>query len=217
MTPAAARAFIEANTRPRAHPLVPEITLRLASEITPIWKESEDGLLSRGAEPPFWAFPWPGGIAVARYLLDQPEEAAGRYVFDVAAGSGIGAIAAAMAGARRAAAADIDPLARVAIGLNAALNGIKVAVPPGDPLARPAPAADTVLAGDVFYERPLAERILPWLRAVTHRGARVLIADPGRAYLPAHGLKPLARYDVATTRELEDREMRETVVYRLTA
>ena len=160
---------------------------------------------------------WPGGVATARYLLDQPNVARGRGVLDIAAGCGIAAIAAARAGAQRVVAADIDPLARQAITLNAALNGVDVEIAADDLLAAPAPETDLILAGDVFYERALAATMLPWLDAARARGADVLIADPGRAYLPAHRLEPLMRYSVATTMELEDREMRETVIYRLGA
>ena len=217
MTPQQAAAFIAANTHAASHPLVPEIPVHLATEITPIWQASEDSLDAPGRDPPFWAFAWPGGVATARYLLDQPHIARGRKVVDIAAGGGIAAIAAARAGARRVVAADIDPLARQAIALNAALNGVEVEIAADDLLAAPPPAADLILAGDVFYERPLAARMLPWLGAARARGAEVLIADPGRAYLPADGLEPLIRYSVATTMELEDREMRETVIYRLGA
>ena len=217
MTPQEISDFIAANTQVGAHPLVPEIRIHLATEITPIWQASEDSLDAHGVEPPFWAFVWPGGVATARTLLDDPRIAAGRDVLDIAAGCGIAAIAAARASATRVLAADIDPLARAAITLNAALNGADVEIAGDDLLTAPPPEADLILAGDVFYERALAARILPWLDAARARGAEVLIADPGRAYLPKDRLEPLTRYDVATTLELEDREMRETVIYRLRA
>jgi predicted nicotinamide N-methyase len=217
LTPQEGSDFIAANTRAGTHPLVPEIRIHLATEITPIWQASEDSLDASGVEPPFWAFAWPGGVATARYLLDQPQIAQGRVVLDIAAGCGIAAIAAARAGAERVLAADIDPLARAAITLNAALNGLGVEIARDDLLAAPPPEADLILAGDVFYERALAAKILPWLDAARARGAEVLIADPGRAYLPKDRLEPLTRYHVATTMELEDREMRETVIYRLRA
>jgi predicted nicotinamide N-methyase len=196
---------------------VPEIRLHLATEITPIWHASEDSLNASGVEPPFWAFAWPGGVATARTLLDERHMAAGRVVLDIAAGCGIAAIAAARAGAARVLAADIDPLARGAISLNAALNGEEVEIARDDLLAAPPPDADLILAGDVFYERALAAKILPWLDAARVRGTDVLIADPGRAYLPKDRLDRLTSHDVATTFELEDREMRKTVIYRLRA
>ncbi|MDX1484326.1 MAG: 50S ribosomal protein L11 methyltransferase [Alphaproteobacteria bacterium] len=215
MTPTEAAAFIRANTGARCHPLVPEIRLMLADEMTPIWQASEDRLETAGVEPPFWAFAWPGGAALARYLLDHTGVAQGRRVFDVAAGCGIAAIAACRAGAAKVAAADIDPLAQAAIAANAALNDAEIEILVGDPLAAPAPATDLILAGDVFYERPLAEMMRPWLLAARAGGAEVLVADPGRAYLPERGLEHLAEYAVPTTLEIEDREMRKTAVYRL--
>lgn len=215
MTPDEAAEFVTANTKAGAHPLVPEIHLHLASRLTPLWQASEASLDARGVEPPFWAFAWPGGVALARRLLDEPRAAAGRDVLDIAAGCGIAAIAAAQTGAARVRAADIDPLARAAIALNAGLNDVAVEIEGSDLLAAPPPQADLILAGDVFYERSLAGRILPWLATAAARGAEVLIADPGRTYLPSDGLRPLARYGVVTTKELEDREFLETVVYRL--
>lgn len=217
MTPEAATAFVAANTRPGHHPLVPEITLHLADRILPIWEASEETLLSQSVDPPFWAFSWPGGVAMARYLLDHGDIVVGKRVLDVAAGSGIAAIAAAMAGAEAVMGADIDSLARAAMALNAGLNGATIQVLETDVLAAAPPVADLILAADVFYERPLTAKILPWLQTARGRGAEVLIADPGRNYLPEAGLDPLARYDVATTAELEDREIKETVIYRLTA
>jgi predicted nicotinamide N-methyase len=217
VTPREAKAFIAANTHAGTHPLVPEIPIHLATEITPIWQASEDILDAQGLEPPFWAFAWPGGVATARYLLDHPQIARGRGVLDIAAGCGIAAIAAARAGAGPVRAADIDPLARQAILLNAALNGVEIEIAGGDLLAAPPPEADLILAGDVFYERALAAKMASWLDAAGARGADVLIADPGRAYLPADRLEPLITYPVATTKELEDREVRETVIYRLRA
>lgn len=215
MNDAAARAFVAANTALSAHPLAPEVRLRLASEITPIWQATEDALEASGVAPPFWAFAWPGGVAMARHILDHPECARGRAVHDVAAGSGITAIAAALAGGRAVTAWEIDAHARAAIALNAEANGVAVATPEGDPLAGPPPGNALVLAGDVCYERALAEAIVPWLRRAAAAGSEVWLADPGRAYLPKEGLEPFAVYGVPTTRELEDRELRETTLYRL--
>lgn len=215
MTPEEAARFVAANTKVGIHPLVPEIRLHLADEVTPIWQASEASLDASGVEPPFWAFAWPGGVALARTLLDEPRIATGRHVLDIGAGCGIAAIAAARVGAQRVRAAEIDPLARAAIALNAALNKVIVDIEREDLLGGPPPEADLIVAGDVFYERGLAGKILPWLDRARTGGSEVLIADPGRAYLPRDRLEPLARHDVATTRELEDRELLETVVYRL--
>jgi predicted nicotinamide N-methyase len=211
---AGAEGFIRAHTGIARAPLVPEIALHLATEITPIWQATEAWLSRANIEPPFWAFAWPGGQALARLLLDEPTRVAGRRVLDFAAGCGIGAIAAARAGAAGVEAADIDPLAVAALRLNAALNGVGVAVVAEDLVGTPC-RWDTVLAGDVCYEAPMARRILPWLRGLAAAGAEVLLADPGRAYLPRQGLAPVARYAVPTTRELEDREVREVTIHRL--
>jgi predicted nicotinamide N-methyase len=206
--------FIRAQTAIGVAPLVPEIRLHLASEITPIWQATEGFLAEEGIEPPFWAFAWPGGIATARLLLDEPGRVRGRRVLDFAAGGGIAAIAAALAGAALVEAAEIDPMATAAIRVNAALNGVAVAAPEGDMVGSPC-RWDTVLAGDVCYEAPMTGHILPWLRGLATAGAEVLLADPGRAYLPKTGLVPVYRLAVPTTRELEDRLMREVTLYRL--
>ncbi|MBI4185233.1 MAG: methyltransferase [Proteobacteria bacterium] len=215
--PAALAAFIRRETRIGAPPLCPEIRLHLASAITPIWEASEATLAESGIAPPYWAFAWAGGQALARYLLDHPEEAAGRRVLDFGAGSGLAGIAAARAGAARVVAAEIDPCAAVATGLNAALNGVAVEVRTDDAVGEALRGFDLVLAGDVCYERPMAERVVPWLRRLAAAGARVLLADPGRAYLPRRGLEERARYLVPTSREIEDREARATGVFELLA
>jgi predicted nicotinamide N-methyase len=206
-------AFIRANTTLAATALVPEIVLHLASEITPIWQASEDWLRRRGVEPPFWAFAWPGGQALARHILDHPATVAGRRVLDFAAGGGIAAIAAAHAGAAAVAAAEIDPLAAVAIQLNADANGVPVAVLAEDVVGAPC-RWDLILCGDVCYEAPMTRHILPWLRRIAAQ-AEVWIADPGRAYLPREGLVPFVQYVVPTTTELEDRTERIVTVARL--
>jgi len=205
---------VRANTALAAAPLVPEIALHLATEIAPIWQATESWLAERNIEPPFWAFAWPGGQATARLLLDEPSRVAGRRVLDFAAGCGIAAIAAARAGAALVEAAEIDPLALAAVRLNAALNGVRVATPEGD-IVGSACRWDVILAGDVCYEAPMTAHVLPWLRAMAASGAEVLLADPGRAYLPREGLSPQARFAVPTTLELEDRTQREVVLYRL--
>lgn len=208
-------AFVRARTRPSCHPLVPEIILQLADRITPIWTASEDALSELGVEPPYWAFCWPGGAATARHVLDHPEIVAGRRVMDIAAGSGIAAIAAAKAGAASVSAHEVDDMARAAIEVNAAANSVRVDVPAGDPLAGPPPPDTVILAGDVCYQREMAARMIRWLTRARAAGSEVWLADPGRAYLPKSGLTEYARYRVPTSLELEDREMRETVIYRL--
>jgi predicted nicotinamide N-methyase len=210
-------AFITAGTVAAAPPLTPEIRLRLATEVTPLWQATADALEYDGVEPPFWAFAWPGGQALARHVLDHPEIVAGRRVLDIASGSGIVAIAAAKAGAARVTANDLDPLAVAAIGLNAAMNGVSLITSVDDLLDEaPAEGWDVILAGDVFYERTMARRMATWLSERAMDGAVVLIGDPSRAYLPEEGLACLAAYDVPTSLELEDRELRITRVWRLT-
>ncbi|MDE2228007.1 MAG: methyltransferase [Alphaproteobacteria bacterium] len=207
--------FIRANTAVASPPLVPEIRLHLATAVTPLWQATEATLQQTQLPPPYWAFAWAGGQALARHLLDHPALVASRRVLDFGAGGGIVAIAAAKAGAR-VVAAECDRFAVAAIALNAALNGVTVAVEAGDVLAD-AGRWDAALAGDMCYERPLAERLVSWLAAQARDGALVLLGDPGRAYLPASGLTALTRYWVPTPLELEDREVRETTVWRLTA
>jgi predicted nicotinamide N-methyase len=205
-------AFVRANTAVAYPPLVPEIALHLATEITPIWQATEAWLDERNMEPPFWAFAWPGGQATARLLLDEPWRVAGKRVLDFAAGCGIASIAAARAGAV-VEAAEIDALACAALRLNAALNGVALTVIEGDVVGSE-PRWDVILACDVCYEAPMTAHILPWLRAMAAR-CEVWVADPGHAYLPAEGLVPLVCHAVPTSLELEDRELREVTIYRL--
>jgi predicted nicotinamide N-methyase len=207
-----ARAFILQNTRLQPVPLVPELQLHLADEILPLWRLAGE----QGDEPaplPFWACVWVGGQALARYLLDHPEEVAGKRVLDFASGSGLCAIAAMKAGAAHALAADIDPIALEAVALNAQANGVSVDITNDDLLSATAPPTDLILAGDVCYEKPLAARVLPWLRAAHTQGTRVLIGDPGRPSFPRDALIQLARYPVPTSRELEDAEVKITGVF----
>jgi predicted nicotinamide N-methyase len=215
MSALAADLFVRRNTLIAAAPLVPEIRLHLATELSPIWQASEETLARGAVPPPFWAFAWPGGQALARYLLDHRELAAGRDVLDFGAGSGLAAIAAAKAGARQVLAADIDPFAAAAILVNAALNGVGVAVTTEDLLEAQRPAPSLVVAGDVCYEQPMAGRIAAWLRRCAGRGSLVLLADPGRAYLPSIGLVERARYAVPTSREIEACDLRETTVWQV--
>jgi predicted nicotinamide N-methyase len=205
--------FIRANTIRSAAPLVPEIVLHLATEITPIWQATEDWLHERNIAPPFWAFAWPGSVALARHVLDHPGTVAGRRVLDFAAGCGLAAIACALAGATRVEACDIDPLAIAAIRLNAAENGAEVIVLDGDVVGN-ACRWDVIFCGDVCYEAPMTGRILPWLRQMATM-AEVWIADPGRAYLPREGLEAFAQMVVPTTVELEDRTARTVTLFRL--
>lgn len=209
------RGFIRANTVVTATRLVPDIRLHLATEIAPIWQATEDTLRQHQVPPPYWAFAWVGGQALARHVLDHPELVRGRRVLDFAAGCGIAAIACAKAGAKRVIANDIDDFAAAALAMNAELNGVALDVLTTDLLDGPYPGIDVILAGDMCYEKPLAARVEGWLRARAGDGLTVLMGDPGRNYLPGSGLAEIARYTVPTTRELEDREERDTVVWRV--
>jgi predicted nicotinamide N-methyase len=200
--------FVRRNTAIAAPPLVPEIRLHLASEITPIWQATEESLARGAVPPPFWAFAWAGGQALARYILDHPAEVAGRFVLDFGAGSGLVSIAAAKAGAAGVLAAEIDNFAAAAIAINATLNDVAVTITTADVI-------EVVAAGDVCYEQPMAARVAAWLKALARRGCLVLLGDPGRAYLPANRLRERARYLVSTSRELEDREVRDGVVWQV--
>ena len=204
--------FVRANTVLAPPSLVPELKLHLASVATDLWEATEASLERTGLPPPYWAFAWPGGQALARLLLDKPETARGLRVLDFAAGCGVAALAAAKSGAASVAASEIDAFARAALALNAEANGQDIDVLGRDVLAAPAQGWDLILAGDVFYEKPMADKVWPWLQAAAARGIAVLVADPGRAYLPAAGLAEIARYAVPTTLDLEDRTERVTRV-----
>src|SRR5205823_6157841 len=167
------------------------------------------------AAPPFWGFPWAGGQALARHVLDHPEVVAGRRVLDLASGSGLVAVAAARSGAARVRANEIDGYALAAITLNAAANGVPVAVHEGDLLDGDADGAEVVLAGDVFYSRDLATRVLAFLDRARAGGAEVLVGDPGRAYLPRHRLAEVAAHEVPVVRALEDADVKRVTVWRL--
>lgn len=213
LTPQTAERFILDNTAPMAPPHVPEITLRLADEAHDLWRRTEEELAEIGLPPPFWAFAWAGGQGLARYILDHPETVRGHRVLDFASGSGLVAIAAMKAGAVSAEAADIDPFCETAIRLNAMANAVAVGFTGQDQIGIDG-GWDVVLAGDVFYEKPFAERLLPWFSALKARGTDILIGDPGRAYLPGTGLERLATYEVPVTRALEDAEVKRTTVWR---
>ena len=203
--------FILANTELLAPPLVPEIRLHLATEMMPLWRKSEEELEAMGVPPPYWAFAWAGGQALARYILDRPDVVRDKTVLDLGAGSGLVGIAASKAGAKSVLAADVDRFAADAIALNARANGAAITATTDDMIGSEG-EWDVILVGDLCYERPIAERLLKWLRA---RQGTALIGDPGRSYFPKTGVERLALYRVQTTRELEDREIRETGVYRV--
>jgi predicted nicotinamide N-methyase len=207
-------AFIAANTRVLAPPLVPEIRLHLAEESLPIWQKTEEELGEMNVPPPYWAFAWAGGQALARYLLDNAALVAGGAVIDLGSGSGLTAIAAKLAGAGRVLAADIDAFSLAAVRLNAGLNGVDVDVTREDLLARDPDKADVVLVGDLFYERELAARVTAYIDKAAAAGARVLIGDPKRSYFPAGHFTLAAEYQVPVTRELEDTEIKRTSVWR---
>jgi predicted nicotinamide N-methyase len=207
-------AFIRANTRLLPVPLVPEIVLHTASEAVPLWTKTEDELGEAGLPPPFWAFAWAGGQALARFVLDHPEHVAGKQVIDFASGSGLVAIAALKAGAAKVTAFDIDAFARTAMLLNAAANHVMFDARGDDLLGDAiAPDAQTILAGDIFYERDTAARAFAFLDAHAARGVTVLLGDPGRSYLPKDRLRKIAEYQVPVTRDLEDAEIKNTAVW----
>lgn len=209
----ASEAFVRANTALIAPPHVPEIRLHLADEAHDLWHLTEDELQEKGLPPPFWAFAWAGGQGLARYVLDHPETVRGGSVLDFAAGSGLVGIAAALAGARTVLCADIDPFCAPAVALNGRANGVELAMTLDD-LVGTDGGWETVLAGDVFYDRAFAETLVPWFAALAARGATVLVGDPGRAYLPKDRLEPLAEYQVPVTRALEDADVKRTRVWR---
>lgn len=207
--------FIRSNTSVMSPPHVPEIRLRLASEAHELWLKTEEELEEIGLPPPFWAFAWAGGQGLARYILDHPHEVAGKRVVDFASGSGLVAIAASMAGATEVLAVDIDPWAKSAILMNAAINGVQIRTSSANMIGEEI-AADVLLAGDVFYDRDFAGALLPWLSSLASKGIRVLVGDPGRAYLPKAQLEACATYQVPVTRALEDNDVKKTTVWRFT-
>ncbi len=205
-------SFIRAHTRLIAVPHAPEIRLYLADEATALWEKTEEELGEIGLPPPFWAFAWAGGQALARYILDHPAIVRGKRVLDFASGSGLVAIAAARAGAAEVEASEIDAFAIAAISLNAAANGVGVLPRVGDMVGEDT-GWDVVLAGDVSYERDMAERVTDWLASLARRGAHVLIGDPGRTYLARDRLEPVAEYRIPVTRALEDMDIKRTRVW----
>jgi predicted nicotinamide N-methyase len=218
-------AFIRSQTRLAPVPLVPEISLHIAADAIDLWHRTEQQAGREQLPPPFWGFPWAGGQALARYLLDNPGTVRQRSVLDIGSGSGLVAIAAMRAGAASVTASEIDPLAAAAITLNCAANGVRPAAIVGDVLGSVAPGGDgtgpppgsagVVLAGDAFYERALAGRLLPFLQRSRAAGTLVLVGDPGRAYLPRDHFEQVAIYQVPVSRVLEDATLKETTVWRL--
>jgi predicted nicotinamide N-methyase len=207
--------FILANTTLLPVPLVPEIHLHLAHEAVPLWQKTEEELGEIGLPPPFWAFAWAGGQALARYILDHPETVVNKHVLDLASGSGLVAIAAMKAGATHVLAADIDAFAIASIALNAKANSVVITTTATDLLQQPPPTIDTILVGDLFYEKSTAERVFAWLTQAKANGTHILIGDPGRSYLPKAKLTKLAEYNVPVTRDLEDSEIKRTAVWAL--
>ncbi len=215
--------FVRENTVLKPASLVPEFSLHLADRAVPLWEKTEEELAQEDLPPPYWAFAWAGGQALARYLIDHPDTVAGKRVLDVAAGSGIVSVAALWVSAAHVVANEIDPFAAAAITLNAQANDLEAGleVIERDMLDEPVvsdggePLYDVVTAGDVCYEKPMAERMIAWLRRHARAGATVLLGDPGRSYRPTDGLTALAEYAVPTPRELEDSDLRRTMVWRV--
>lgn len=207
--------FIRTNTKIHEAPLVPELKLHLADEAIALWQLTEKELEDTPLPPPFWAFAWAGGQALARYILDNPELVTGKAVLDFAAGCGIAGIAAKRAGAARVLAADIDPLAAAACTLNGQLNKAPIETTYEDLLNAAPEAWDIIVTGDICYEQPLAGRVIDWLHGHAQNGTSVLIGDPGRTYLPKDKLETLTTYAVKTIRDLEDTDVRNTTVWRL--
>jgi predicted nicotinamide N-methyase len=206
--------FIAAHTQIASPALLPEIRLYLATEMTPLWRLTARGLDEHDVPPPFWAFAWPGGQALARLVLDRPGLVRGQRVLDLGAGGGVAAIAAALAGAAQVVASDLDALAGAAIMLNAALNGATLTVTEADLVGSSDRAFDVILAGDLCYERAMAQSVIAWLGAQAAHGVSVLLGDPGRAYLPK-GLRALATYSVPTSADIEDAPVKIASVYDL--
>ena len=205
-------AFVREHTRPERPSLVPEVELLVASDVVALWEAMEDERGAPAEDPPFWAAAWPGGQALARFVLDRPGTVAGRPVLDLGSGSGLVAVAAALAGAAPITASEVDPFGITAIGLNARLNGVSGVAVVGDVLGGVPPSDGVVLAGDVCYDRAMTARVLPFLEAARSRGCEVLLGDPGRPYLPTDRLEPVAAYDVP---DAAGGESRRTMVWRL--
>jgi predicted nicotinamide N-methyase len=214
--PRGRRAFIRENTRLIVPPLAPDLRLHLADEMVELWQKTEDDLGAIGLPPPFWAFAWAGGQALARFIAERPETVAGKFVLDFASGSGLVAIAAAKAGAARVEASEIDEFALLAIEMNARENGVEIEPRAGDLIGTDS-GWDVVLAGDISYQQDMAETATDWLATLAARGAAVWIGDPGRNYLARDRLERIAEYGVPVSRALEDAEIKSSGVYRFRA
>lgn len=212
MTP---RELVLSRARLQSPPVVPELRLHLADDMDQAWAALQEELDDGELPPPFWAFAWLGGQAVARHVLDAPSVVADRSVLDLATGSGLCALAAVLAGARSVLAVDVDAFAIEAVSLNAAANGLEVEARCVDLLDAEPPQVDVVLAGDVFYDAAMSERVQPWLLAAARAGSRVVVGDPGRHYLPRALMTEVASYDVPTTRELEGVEVKTVRVFEM--
>lgn len=211
-SPSGLRAFVRRHTRLQAVPDLPGVQLHLADDVTRLWRQTAAFLELADPPLPFWAFTWSGGLAITRFLLDHTEDVAGRRVVDVGSGSGLCAIVAARCGAASVGAIDVDPFAAAAIELNGRANGVRIGFSGRDPLDEPPPACDVLLAGDVSYEERMAARVAAWLRTAADTGTRVLMGDPGRAYLPTD-VEWVATYRVRTSREVEEAESKEASVF----
>ena len=211
-SPANLRAFVRRNTRLLPVPDVPGMRLYLAGDVATVSRLASSELGESDPDLPYWAFAWAGGLAIARYLQDHPEEVAGRRVLDIASGSGLCAIVAMRSGAASAHAVDTDRFSEAAVAVNARANGVRIGFSRQDLLGASPPQYDVILAGDVCYQETMASRMLDWLRLAARSGTRVLLGDPGRTYLPT-GLERLAAYRVRTSRELEDAEIKESAVF----
>jgi predicted nicotinamide N-methyase len=215
-SPANRRAFVRQVTRLQPVPDLPGVRLHLADDVAVTSRLAAAELGLSDPDLPFWAFAWAGGLGIARYLLEHPDEVAGRCVLDLGSGSGLCAVVAARAGAASVRAVDIDPLSEAAVALNAHANGVHIGFTRTDVLGAPPPPCDVIVAGDVCYEETMTTRTMGWLRIAALGGTRVLLGDPGRKYLPA-GLHMLAMYRVRTSRELEDEAVKRTSVFTIPA
>jgi predicted nicotinamide N-methyase len=205
-------SFLQAHTRLTRPAIVPEVQLHVADDVVALWEAMETEGGGAAQVPPFWAAAWPGGQALARYVLDTPELVAGRRVLDLGSGSGLVAVAAALAGASGVLASDVDPYSHTAIALNAQVNDVSGIEVVGDVLDGDGCDVDVLLAGDVCYDREMTGRVLPFLFRSWTGGCTVLVGDPGRRYLPAEGLVEVAAYDVP---EVDEDQVRRTKVLRL--
>lgn len=209
----AVKSFIRANTEVLFPPLVPEIKLYLAEESLPIWQQTEEQLQQQNIPPPFWAFAWAGGQALARYILDNPLLVKGKCVADIGTGSGLAALAAKYAGADKVMASDLDPLSVIAAELNGELNKLPISVTAENILEAPPSGFEVYIIADMFYERGLAETALNFAQSAKAQGATILVGDPQRNYFPTDVFTRLATYEVAVTRELEDALIKKTSVW----